>query len=132
MRAAALFGRGRPTQEEEARGRLDARLSKAGRAQGGLQLSGLVVDLGDRELAAVVQPTQRLVVFGHRMVCCAGLGIAPRIDEAQEPTGLQPVATDPQEICEAVARHVAQPEATEERVNFALGWRPGVADVDMR
>ena len=62
--------------------------SKPGRGERGGQLVRRVVDLDDRELAAVVEPTDGPVVGRGRVVGGAGRRIGQRVDEREPAAGL--------------------------------------------
>ena len=97
-----------------------------------LEFGRLVVDLDDRELAAVVEPPDGAVVRGRRVVGGARLGILERVDERERAAGLQPPPDDSEESLEAVARDVAQPETGKDRVDLSVALGPRVSDVDVR
>ena len=117
--------------QEEAPGRRDPGLGETRPAKRGLELGRLVVDLDDRELAAVVEAPDRGVVGRRRVVDGARLRVGQRIDEGERAARPQPAADDAEELVEPGPRHVAQPEAGEHGVDGAVGLGPGVADVEM-
>ena len=104
--------------------------SRAG--ESGLELGRLVVDLDDRELAAVVEPPHRAIVGRRGVVRSARLRILERVDECECATGLQPPPNDPEERLEVVARDVAQPETGKDGVDLSVALGPRVANVDVR
>ncbi len=65
------------------------------------------------------------------MVGGAGLGVGERVHEREDPVRLEPAAGEGQEGTGSVARHVAQPEAEEQRVDLAVRLGPRVADMEV-
>ena len=68
--------------------------SKPAPSQRRLELRRLVVDLDDRELAAVVEAADRAVVGRRRMVGRARLRVRQRVDERERAAGLEPAPDD--------------------------------------
>ena len=107
--------------------------AKPASAQRRLELAGLVVDLDDRELAAVVEAADGRVVGGRRVVGGARLRIRQRVDERERPAGLEPATDDRRGTSSSLAaRDVAQPEAGEDGVDLPIGLGPRVAHVEVR
>ena len=98
----------------------------------GRQLVRRVVDLDDRELAAVGQAAQRHVVRRGRVVGRRRLRVRQRIDEREPAARLEPAPDEREERRQSLARDVAQPEAGEHRVDRAVRLGPGVAHVEVR
>ena len=108
--------RRRAAEEEEARTSSHARASiEAGRGERPLQLVGCVVDLRDPEgrRRRAARRTSRSP--GPRRCRRARGRVAPRVDEGERAARLQPARARAQELGQARPRHVAQPEAAEER-----------------
>src|SRR4051812_39582125 len=129
--SARLVAGGRHARQEEAAGGRHAGVPKAGIAECRLELARLVVDLDDREFAAVGKTAERGVIGRCGVVGGTRLGVRQRIDECERPAGIEPAPDDPEELGQPGARHVAQPEACEDGVHLPVGVLPGVADVEM-